>query len=528
MNRSKPSPEPEHILHGSLIFFTLIGLGIRLSAAVQAQFPLNDGGLFYEMISDLVANGFVLPGFVSYNAADLPFAYPPLAFYLTGFLGALLRVSTLDLVRILPPLISTLTIPAFYLLAREISSSKIQIVLGLFAFTLLPRDFAWLIMGGGITRSFGMLFAILAMTFAYRTYLRGARKDILACILFGTLTVITHPEATVHTAITALVFYLWKDRSLKGFLYSLGIAAAILVLSAPWWGVVFHHHGIDPFLAARSASGQDSVNPLVGLFLFFRFMFTDEAFLPLLSVFGLVGLFTSLARKESLLPAWIFILHLIEPRGGPLYMMLPLSLLIASGLEMILHQLAKLSNAEPPEKSLQEVLEHFLNTGVTRYFFLFLFAYCLMSAYTTTQKIKNEFTLQSSDLAAFSWVRENTDQDSQFVLVTTQLPFRDAWSEWFPVIAERRSQATVFGYEWVNDGQFARRVDAYQELQACAHQDGACLEDWSRDFNSDFSYVLIVNKNDPTRYPLTIYLSQNPAYEQVFDNEQTIIFHRDR
>lgn len=531
-NITSPNPinatKKDPILTAIVLFFTLIGLAIRLAPALQTQFPLNDGGLFYAMIVDLQEARYLLPLISTYNAADIPFAYPPLAFYLTGLLADLLRISTLDLVRVLPALVSALTIPAFYLLAREITDSKFEIVFGLFAFALLPRDFVWLIMGGGITRSFGMFFAMLTMTFAHRFYSGHATRHLLACVLLGALTVVTHPEATVHTAITALVFYLWKDRSLKGLLLSLGIAAGILAFSAPWWGLVVSRHGFDPFLAAMTASGQNSFNPLIGLFFFFRFMFTDEAFLPLLSMLGLIGLFSSLARKQILLPAWLFILHVIEPRGGTLYMMIPLALLIGRSLEnVIFPALRSQADAAPPQ-DLKLALEQVLGGKVTRYFILFLFAYSLMSAYSTSQKIPNELSLRSTDKEAFTWVRENTPADSRFVMVTGQLPLRDAWSEWFPVLTERKSQATVFGYEWVNDGRFGARVNAYQSLQACAHQDTTCLDSWSQETGTQFSHVYVRNQTDPMRLPLSVHLEQSAAYESVFQNEETLIFRLDR
>jgi len=527
MSDSPPSQTKNYTVQGAVFFLSLIGLAIRLSPALQTQFPLNDGGLFYAMIVDLQETRYTLPLYATYNAAKIPFAYPPLAFYLTGILAELLHISTLDLVRVLPAFISTLTIPAFYLLAKEITDSKLQIVFSVFAFTLLPRDFAWLIMGGGITRSFGMLFAILTMTFAYRFYSGRSTRHFFNCILLGALTVITHPEATVHTAITTLVFYLWKDRSLKSILLSLGIAASILALTAPWWGLVVSRHGVDPFLAAMGASRQDSINPLIGLFIFFRFMFTDEAFLPILSMLGLIGLFVSFTRKQTLLPVWMFILHLIEPRGGTLYMMIPMALLVGYSLEkVILPALRTTTESGSSPKNLQGKLEQVFGGKVTRCFVLFLFAYSLMSSYSTGQKIKDEFSLQPADLEAFVWVHKNTPENSQFILLTGQHHLRDAWSEWFPVLAERRSQATMFGYEWVNNDQFGARVDAYQNLQACAYQDTTCLDYWSQETGTQFSYAYIWNRTDPIRFPLSVHLLQNAEYELVFQNEQTMIYRK--
>jgi hypothetical protein len=509
-----------------VLFFTLIGLAIRLTAPLQAVFPLNDGGLFYGMIVDLQAANYALPIYATYNSVTLPFAYPPLAFYLTGWLADWLRIPALDLVRILPALISALTIPAFFLLAKEITDSKLQIVFGVFAFTMLPRGFDWLIMGGGITRSFGLLFALLTMTFVYRFYNGYKSRHLLASILFGALTVVTHPEATVHTAITALVFYLWQDRSLKGFLFSLGIAVGILALTSPWWVLTISRHGIDPFMAAMDASGQDSINPLIGLFIFFRFLFTDEPFLPILATLGLVGLFASLARKQTLLPAWLFILHLIEPRGGPLYMMIPLALLIGYALENVILPALRPKGDNPSPVDARQALESVLRRKASRYFLLFLFAYSAMAAYSTSLKIIQELSLQPLDLEAFTWVKENTPGDSQFLLITGQLPLRDAWSEWFPVLTGRHSQATVFGYEWINDGKFGNRVEAYKNLQACSHEDINCLEKWEQGSNNPYSYVYIYNRVDPIRFPLTIHLQQDDNYELVFLNDQTMVFQK--
>lgn len=73
-----------------VLFFTLIGLAIQLPAPLQAIFPLNDGGLFYGMIIDLQAANYALPTYATYNSLTIPFAYPPLACYLTGWLADLL------------------------------------------------------------------------------------------------------------------------------------------------------------------------------------------------------------------------------------------------------------------------------------------------------------------------------------------------------------------------------------------------------------------------------------------------------
>ena len=523
MDSSQTKRDP--VLVFTVIFITLLGLAIRIAQPLQASFPLKDGGLFYEMIMDLRNAHYALPAYTTYNSATIPFAYPPLAFYLTGWLADQFHLPLLDLVRLLPGIISGLTIPAFYLLAREITTSKVQIVLAVFVFAMLPHDFEWLIMGGGITRALGLFFALLTMTFAYHFYTEHKTRHFLACILLGALTVLTHPEATVHTALTALVFYLWRDRSWKGFLLSLLMAAGVLALTYPWWNSIVSQHGIAPFLAAMNASRQDSVNPLLRLFFFLRFLFTDEPFLPILAMLGLVGFFASLARRQTLLPAWMFILYLAEPRGGPLFMMIPLALLIGYALENVILPVLNPKGDNAPANTAQ-ALENILRGRTARYFLLFLFAYSLMSVFATVVKIEQELSLGPADLEAFKWVKENTPAKSQFLLITGQLPLRDAWSEWFPVLTGQHSQATVFGYEWVNDGQFGQRVEAYQDLQACAYKNTTCLDTWNQGSSQDYSYVYVFDRAGPTRLPITIYMQADTNYKLLFQNEQTMIFQK--
>lgn len=509
---------------GALGFIFLIGLGIRLSEPLRANFPLNDGGLFYAMIEDLKSAGYGLPAYATYNGGAIPFAYPPFAFYVTGLISDFTNIPLLGILRLLPAFVSSLCILAFYLLARQITASNTQTILSTLAFALLPRTFDWLIMGGGVTRSFGLLFALLTMTFVFRLFTSHSGRTFWACILLGALVVLAHPEATVHTAITCLVFFLWKGRSRWSLGVSFGIAASILVLTSPWWGLIIFRHSLDPFLASINAARQNSFNPLVGLVVFFRFLFADEPYLTILSSIGAIGFFASLARRQTLLPAWLLILHLVEPRGGTLYMMIPLALLIGYALENILLPALRPKGDNPTPANARYAFESIMHVKSSRYFLIFLFIYSVISAYTTSFNIKNDLSIKLQDQQAFTWVREHTPQHANFILITGQNPLRDAWSEWFPVVAKRKSLATVFGYEWVNDGKFADRINAYKDLQACKSRDALCLDEWTRKYGETIDYVYIKQPSESGPFVLNIYLDQNPSYKIVFQNEQTAIY----
>lgn len=504
----------------AVVYLTILGLAVRLAAPIMSQFPLNDGGLFHEMIVDLVSNGLRLPFATTYNNADIPFVYPPLAIYFTAILAKMTGLATLDLLRILPAVFSGLAIPAFYFLAREFTSTKLQTVFAVFSFAFIPRVFEWHVTGGGVTRAPGFIFAVITLFFVQRLYKKPTRKNLVLSALFGALTLLTHPEAAVHTAISAGVFYLWMNRSIKGMMHSLAVALGAIALSAPWWLSVILGHGFGPFQAAFSAVGTDSPNLLVRIFVGFLFIFTDEPYLAVIAVFALIGIFASIARREFFIIVWMFALYLLEPRGGALYMMLPLSLLAGLGMTAVFSNII-LSSSTPVETPvpIKQVLEH----KTARWIFAFLFVYLLMSAFATGERLRKDFSLQASDVDTFYWIRENLPTAASFAVVTAEsTAFRDPWSEWFPALTDRKSLATIFGYEWVDDGMFEERILGYESLQACAWKDAGCLSEWENKNNLDFTH-LYLQVEDAT-FPLQVSLSDSPDYRLIHETKTAAIY----
>src|SRR5829696_5314797 len=125
-----------------------VGLAARLPWFAAADFPLNDGALFLQMSREVAAAGFSLPTRTAYNFDDIPFAYPPLAFYVTAGLAALLQVDTLQVVRYLPLAVNLAAIVTVYFLAASLLASRWAVFAAAVAFAGAPRGYEWLIMGG--------------------------------------------------------------------------------------------------------------------------------------------------------------------------------------------------------------------------------------------------------------------------------------------------------------------------------------------------------------------------------------------
>ena len=162
-----------------LLFVALLfGAIVRFYPVITNGFPLNDGGMFYTMVQDLKSNGYALPQFTTYNHADIPFAYPPFGFYAAALLSALVPGSDLLIFLYLPALVNAFSILAFYLFAKETLNSRALASLAVMIYALAPRSFLWQVMGGGVTRSFGMLFLILMLWQATRLFREYKNKHL--------------------------------------------------------------------------------------------------------------------------------------------------------------------------------------------------------------------------------------------------------------------------------------------------------------------------------------------------------------
>ena len=168
MNKRALSSDDVGIL--LLLVSIILGGWFRIFPPLQAGFPINDGGLFYSMIEALQNNGFRIPQFVEYNGLEIPFVYPPLGFYVAATVSTVLDVDIFTTLRWIPAIVLIGTIPAVYTLAKALLNSKLEAGLAALIYALLPRSIMWLIMGGGITRSFGQLFLILAALNLHKMY----------------------------------------------------------------------------------------------------------------------------------------------------------------------------------------------------------------------------------------------------------------------------------------------------------------------------------------------------------------------
>lgn len=519
-----PAPEPSQELSdrrylAAVAGVIALGFIVRLSYTLRSDFPLNDGALFYQMIRDIQANGYRLPAFTSFNSEGIPLAYPPLPFYVTGFVVDATPMGLLGALRWLPLIASTLAIPAFFLLARAELRSRTNALVATFLFSMLGPAFTWMLMGGGITRSFGYVFAILTMWQAREMYVRKSYRRAAIVGALAALTLASHLEMGWWTAFSCGLLFLAYGRHRAGVVSSVAVGVLGVVLCAPWWATVLAQHGPAPLIAAF----HSGTKPLAGPIILIQYDVAVEPLFAIIGGLGLVGVVASLARRQYLLPGWLVSVALLDTRAFPTSSTVPLAMLAALGAAEIL----RIASQPAPDGAASRVVvpPRWLAGGALTA----IACYAMLSAIIASPKLLTGLT--PDERGAMAWAGSNTPSGSAFAVITQDGWAVDRTSEWFPVLSGRTSVATVQGSEWVAGDYRQRSVD-YSALQDCAEEDGNCLLAWMSETGRTFKYVYITKI--PPRVPsysteaccrsLQTALAHDSRFTRVYDGAGASIY----
>lgn len=449
---SAGSPRP-NASRSALIFLAIaliVGATLRALPVLSHPFAVNDGGLFWAMVRAIESNNFALPARVFYptdNAPNLPFCYPPLGFYVAALLEKL-GLPLSFLFRWLPWAWSVATIGAFWRLARVFCADKPNgdwaAGAATLSWSLLPWGFAWNVMGGGLTRAPGLLWALLAIAAALELW-RDKTPDIsnwkhwLWLTLWLSLAIATHLERALFAFVGVGAVWLFYGRSWRGTGQIVGAFGGAAGLSAPWWGLCLARFGLAPFRAALGSGGGDwrGASALGKLLGGATATLSGESLLPAFHLVALVGLIWLLWRRQWFLPVWVALILLLEVRSGRTFVIAPLALCFG----LLLSQWPRARN------------------GIVAAVAVWL---CLLSGLFQSKLA----ALTQDDLAAMRWAKANAPADARFLVMPTNQWAADAPAEWFPALAQRASVSTVQGAEWLPDHEFRRRVELHNRLLA--------------------------------------------------------------
>ena len=491
---------------------------IRLGMVLRADFPLGDGGLFFNMVQDLRRNHYSLPWTTTFNQAGIPFAYPPVGLYLTAAVADITRAPLLDVFRLLPTVISLLVVAAYVPLARSLLGPGLKLTYAVAVFSLLPFSAYWLVMGGGTTRALGLLFAVLALWQGHRFLADGRRRNGVAAGALLALTAGSHPSMALFAGCSLFCLALGQRPRLRALGRAAVAGGVAGLLSAPWWAMVITRYGLPTLLSASGTSLPLSS----GLMRLAILVWTGEPWFPVLTGLALLGTLVCLRERNYLLPAWLVLLFALDPRHAPTTATVPLGILAGVGVVDFL--LPGLSARAPGQRDTAGTP---LPAGKLAVFVLvFALEYGAACAANSLSAVRS---LTLAQRAAMAWISQGTPAAARFLLVSPGEIGIHWTNDWFPALTGRVSVTTYQGYEWLDKNLFLDRWSWSERAQQCATADGACLTDLGRAQQLDFGYVYISKPQTAYDTDATAALRQalarDPAFEMLYDGPGAQVYH---
>jgi hypothetical protein len=450
----------------------LAGLVVRAIPVALADFPVNDGGLFVAMTRGIEDAGWGLPVSISWNGSELPFAYPPLGFYLSGGISSMFGVDLTDVFRWLPLVASALVVPAVFLLGRELLRSDLGALVAALAYALAPASYVWLVQGGGVTRSPGMLLAVLTIWQVVRLVRDPGRRTAIVVGVLAGLTALVHPGAAIFAAVSAVLIWIFEGRT-AGALRAGGVSVVIaLLIAAPWLAITISRHGLDALLGVPSNGPE----PVAALLAILAGRVTGTASFDPLAIAGLVVAIVWLVRRQFLLPIWFGVATLLSYQYG----MVPFGMLIGSAAVLLASRMT-------PSTAGAARAAPLVSLGI-------LGAALVFEAGASVLAVQNPgaplHALGPERREAMAWVDANLEPEAELAVITNSVWSGDPDSEWFYLLAARRSVATVQGSEWLGEAAFEDQVQANRALQGCNDLASvSCVEDWLAEWGGDYVYL---------------------------------------
>ncbi len=462
------------LYHLILLITVLVFIG-RVSL-LSSRLPINDGGIFLSLVQTLSKHIWQHPETLGYNQSAIPFAYPPLGIYIQAIITRILPLTALALFTLVPFFVSLCCIPVWFYLSYRITGSRSIAVFSTLLAAGIPESFQLLIMGAGITRAWGTLFGLLLLVCIDAWQQSGKRKwYLLSGVCLG-LVVITHPDATVFSAIIGTLFWFRRTkkitpRSLPGYI---GIGSIAGIIAAPWMLSVIQTHGLSPF-AAASQTRRFTELLASNIFWIFKIEFPYRWLL----LFTCIGIYGTLKQKRHIfLLVWLILAITIRSNSMLTFDIFPFALLGGIGISAA----ARL----------------FFNAKLVLHYYVYCLIFMSLTLFWSAAYIgKTIPRLQQTDYELFATIRKETPPTASFLIIT---PEKNWWNdhipEWFPALTDRKSILTVQGTEWLPQHEINRRIKFYQEIRRCNTEDVECIEYASRNNGVSFTHIYMALAKD--------------------------------
>ena len=464
-----------------MLFAVVAGVIVRVAHlfAVDPHAPFFLGGLYYEFAQQILDHGFRLPETIPYyTSGGIPFAYPPLAFYVEALLLPL--VPRFWLANVLPPVAASLSVIALARLAWRYFPNKWAAVAATLCFAMFHRAWFQQVEAGGLAEAFGTL-TLVGLTWFLIKPEETCRDAVGMGVMIG-LNFLASPGTALAAGLAALL-YLGKHvlairpqriaRESVQILLAGGVSIALISLFVV---PVVYAHGWDIFLtplrAQLNAGDHEMLPELLGLR---NFGTSDSA---LWIVLAGVGLWWALARRRLALLAWTMGL-IVMPREGGWMMVAPAALVMGGGAVELL-----------AASSLPLLRQSY--GSVARLVPVVIALLCLaVTADGARSMIKDrlrdqDFILYPPQAEALEWVKANLPSDAHLIMLGNE-----AMLEWGGQMTERVVLNTPYGAEWQpEEADIAWKFR--EEIWACG-EEAACYGDQIDRYYGEHSAVYVIS-----------------------------------
>ncbi|WP_227015895.1 glycosyltransferase family 39 protein [Haloarcula sp. JP-L23] len=485
-----------------------IGLGAGLLAVAvylaTNPYPAYGAGLYVQIATEISAHGYGLPAWIpGYTADGVPFAYPPLQFYVLAVLLDL-GADPVVLARWLPSVGYLALLVPVYLLGRDYTDSRPAGAAASVVVAVNPQLLQWHLSAGGVVRAFALLYALTALYAGYRVFETGSKRALaVGTVAFGA-TVLAHPTYALFVVVSYLLLWVLRGRSKSGFVAGAIVGVGGAVIASPWLVWAITTHGVDVFVAAGGTHG--GIGGGIPTIL-------DGASFTLLPLAGAVYLYV--ARRDVFLLAWTVAAELLFAQ--PRFVFLAGALVVAAvGVDL---------------GRRVELLDGYVSEAIDRK--AALAAACLVVGTTvggaylahemtlTTDPSTPQF-LDSDDLDAMTWVADETPSDATFVVLG------DA-AEWLPALTDRTLLVGPWGVEWRDSGMYDRQLTAYESVSQC--QSVTCVESVAASVSASPEYVYVPKGQYTIRGESTAQFGtlersfeQSSSWARAYENDGVVVY----
>ncbi len=481
----------------------VLAVGVYLATN---PYPAYGAGLYSAIAEAIAANGYAPPERIDgYTADGVPFAYPPLQFYLLAVLFDL-GAGPAAVARFLPGIGVLAGLVPAYLLGRDYVGSRPA---GAAAATLIavnPQMLQWHVSAGGVVRAFAFLYALTAIYAGYHVFASGSRRAVVAGAVAVGLVGLTHPTYSLFTVVSYVLFWLFLDRSPAGFLRGLAVGLGGLLVASPWLAWAVTTHGPEVFTAAAGTHGGigGGATDVLGAL-------TGYQLVPLLAAAYL------LLRGDRLLPAWVAAAALLFDQPRFVYAVGAFAVAAAAADAVRRFRVRKRLTAGGIDRG--GALAAALLVAATLGGGLYLSHEMTLAADPSTPEF-----LDDEAVAAMEWAAAETDPDATFVVLG------DA-AEWFPALSERTILVGPWGVEWEDADAYDRHLEAFETASGCHSVD--CVESATAAAAGSPDYVYVPKGSYTVRgHPAVGFgtlersFGASDEWELAYENEGVAVFQR--